>query len=193
MVVVVTIVVLAAASTAIILINIPDQGGTPNTSGVSSIFIIGNSTDILYPELMEATFELQGSEDWVVTANFLDNSESWENPEISDRTFSVTDEEVASISDALSVSLNLTHQSEDDRESISQSNAHIGFHIVISYSDGSWVSIWTLQTELGHILYKHGVGTPDLNMLDADLLTPISALDGLVEAVYIVFSENLDS
>ncbi|MFW9918027.1 MAG: hypothetical protein ACFFED_00345 [Candidatus Thorarchaeota archaeon] len=188
--VIATIVVLAVAASAIVLINIPDDDGSINTSGVSSITILANSTDIVYPELMEATFGIEGSE-WVVTANFVDDSEGWESPEIYDRTFSVTDDEVTSISDALSAGLNLTVQSEDNLTTILIAGDSIGFHMVITYNDGGWASIWTLQTEKGHILFKSGMGTPDLNMVDADLLEPVGAMNGLVTAIYTVFSNNL--
>ncbi len=190
--VIATIVVLAVATSAIILVNMPNNDIISNTSGVSSIFILANSTDIVYPELMEATFAIEG-EQWVVQANFVDDSEGWENPEIYDRTFSATDDEVSSINDALIASLNMTAQSEDNLTSILSSGAHIGFHIVVTYNDGRWVSIWTLQIESGSFLYKTGIGTPDLNMLDANLLEPVSALNGLVTAIHSVFSSNLNA
>ena len=89
--------------------------------------------------------------------------------------------------------MNLTTQSEDAILAIIESNANLGFNIVITYNDGGWVSIWTLLTETGHILYKSGVGTPDLGMLDASLREPVSALDQLVSAINDVFSNNLET
>ena len=191
--VIATIVILAVASSAIVLINLPNQENIVNTSGVNSIYIVGNTTDILYPELMEATFTYQNSEGWKVTANFVDDSEGWNNPEIYDRTFSVSNEEVNSINDALSTSLNLTSETEGDLNEILVEGVHIGYHIVITYNDGGWVVIWTLLTETGHLLYQSGIGNPDTSMNDAIFLEPISAMDGFVTAIYTVFSSNLNS
>ena len=190
--IIVTIVVLAVATSAIVLVNLPDDESQSTPSGVNYITILANSTDILYPELMEASFMSEEGQ-WVVTANFVDNSGGWESPEVYDRTFSASVEEIDSISEALWASINLTVQSEEDPNTILNSGASIGFHIVITYVDGSWIAIWTLLTETGHILYKSGVGTPDLGMDSAELLEPVSALDNLVSTVYSVFSNNLES
>ncbi len=191
--VIATIVVIAVASSAIVLINLPNQENSVNTSGINSIYIIGNTTDIIYPELMEATFTYQSSEGWEVTANFLDNSEGWDYPEIYDRTFSVTNEEVKSIDDALSASLNLTSETEGDLNEVLVEGVHIGYHIVITYNDGAWIAIWTLLTETGHLLYNSGVGSPNLGMNDATFLEPISAMDNFVAAINTVFSDNLNT
>lgn len=190
--VVATVIVLAVASTAFVLVNVLNPGESPSDSGITSIMILGNSSDILYPELMDASFEMQ-SNSWIVTANFLDDSGGWESPETYDRTFSVTNEEVISISNALWESVNSTSESEEQTDVVLEMWASIGFQIEITYGDGSWVCIWTLQTERGHILFNQGTGTPNPNMVDATVLEPIDALDGLVGAVYTVFEEHVGS
>ncbi len=190
-VVVATIIMIAVASGAMLLINTLDQDTLPNNSDVVSIYILGNSSDIVYPELMEATIEYNEEDGWSVTANFVDDSEGWENPETYDRTFSVTNDDIISLSDAFSAALNLTSPCEDDKESILQSDANVGFEVLITYSDGTWICVWMLQTESGHILFKSGTGSPDLGMLDADLLQPISAFDGFIDVVEDVFSTNM--
>lgn len=188
--VVATVIVLAVASTAFVLGNVLYPGESSSDSDIMSITIHGNTSDILYPELMDASFEIQ-SNSWIVTANFLNDSGGSENPEAYDRTFSVTNEEVISISDALWESLNSTSESEEQTDVVLEMWASIGYQIEITYSDGSWVCIWTLQTEKGHILFSQGTGTPNHNMVDATVLEPIEALDGLVREVYTVFDEHI--
>jgi hypothetical protein len=190
--VVATVIVLTVASTVLVFGNILNPGESPSESGITSIKILANSSDILYPELMEASFEIK-SNSWIVTANFLDDSEGWENPVAYDRTFSVTNEEVVSISDALWESVNSTSPSDDLIDAVLEMWASIGFQVEITYGDGSWVCIWTLQTQKGHILFSQGTGTPNLNMVDATVLEPIDALDGLVGAIYTVFASHLVS
>lgn len=186
-----TIVVLAVATSAVVLINLPGGSNGANTSGINRIEIIGNTTDILYPELMDATFAIVEGQ-WQVQANFVDDSEGWESPETYDRTFPVAAHEVDSIDDALVSSFNRTVQSQGNLTAILLSGAHIGFCMVVTYNDGGWISIWVLQIESGQFLYSTGVGTPNTNMLDASLREPVSALDDLVNAVHTVFSNNLN-
>lgn len=188
--VVVIVIVLVVASTAFVLGDVLYPGESPYDSGIMSITILGNTSDILYPELMDASFEIQLNS-WIVTANFLNDSGGWENPEAYDKTFSVTNEEVISISNALWESVNSTSESEEQIDVVLDMWGSIGFQIEITYSNDSWVCIWTLQTEKGHILFSQGTGTPNLNMVDATVLEPIHAIDGLVGAVYAVFEEHV--
>ncbi|MHA2145695.1 MAG: hypothetical protein ACXAB0_09605 [Candidatus Thorarchaeota archaeon] len=153
--------------------------------------ICGNSTDILYPELMEAFIVFQES-NWTVSANFVDDSEGWENPEIYDREFSVTPEEIEMINLRLHEGLNGTHPSEISPSVMLESNPHIGFGIEIMYTDGSWIYITTFQTDEGHIISNNGIDTIDRNLLSGTVLEPISALDSLVLAIHALFSNHLD-
>ena len=191
-VVVATIVLIAVASGTILLINTPDQDTLPNSSDVTSIYILGNSSDIVYPELMDVMIEYTEEDGWVVTANFVDDSEGWENPEIYDRTFSLTNDDVIPLSEAFSAGVNLTSPCEDDKDTILESNAHIGFQVLVTYADGTWSCVWMLQTESGHLLFNSGTGSPNQNMLDADLLQPVSAFNSFIDVVEQVFLDNMN-
>ena len=186
------LVVVGVSATAFLYIlnSSENQTNTPNTSGIESLRILGNSSDLIYPELMEAYF-YQEINEWLVSASFLDDSEGWENPELYERTFSVSDENVTAIDDVLKDSLSQTHASEDQVLSILDLNPHVGFGIEIIYTDGSWIYLCTFQTEKGHIIKKIGSGTLDTNLLDGTLLEPVAALEGLVTIIRAVISSNM--
>jgi len=186
-----TILVLAVTSTALFYFSSQSNNGNiSNTLNIASIMICGNSTDILYPELMEASVVFQDG-NWTILASFVDDSEGWENTEIYDREFQVTPEEVLSISLSLLEGLNSTYPSEISASELLETSPHIGFDIEITYTDGSWVYVTTFQVGDGYIISNSGTGTPDRNLLSGTVLEPISALDGLVETIYILFSNNL--
>jgi hypothetical protein len=186
-----TILVIAVSSTAFLYItSVPNDDNTSNTLDIASITVCGNSTDILYPELMDASLFFQDG-NWTVSASFVDDSEGWENPELYDREFTIASEEVMSISLSFLDGLNDTYPSEMSVSELLEPSPHIGFEIEIIYSDGSWVYVTTFQIGEGYIISNSGTGTPDRNLLSGSVLEPVSALDGLVEAIYTVFSNHL--
>ena len=140
---------------------------------------------------MEAFIIFEGS-NWTVSANFVDDSEGWENPEIYDREFLVTQEEIEMINLKLLEGLNGTYPSEISPTVLLENSTHIGFDIEIIYTDGSWIYATTFQTTLGHIISNNGADPIDKNLLSGTVLEPISALDSLVEAIYAVFSNHLN-
>jgi hypothetical protein len=188
-----TILVVAVSSTAFIyLSSLSNDSGITDTLNVASLMICGNSTDILYPELMEASLVFQEGT-WMISASFVDDSEGWENPELYEREFSVTPEEIENISLSLHEGLNGTYPSEISPSVVLESSPHIGFDIEITYTDGSWVYITTFQTGDGYIISNSGTGTPDKNLLSGAVLEPVSALNSLVAAIHILFSNHLDN
>ncbi len=165
---------------------------TGNTSGIATLSIMANSTDLLYPELAEASFVFLESDTWRVNANFMNDSVDWyDNLEIYDLDFVVTSEEVKSIDDALYEGLNKTSPSEISAMTLLEPGPHIWYDIEITYTDGSWIYITTFQTEIGHIITNNGTGTFDGNLLSGTVLEPLSALDRLVLAIYTIFSNHL--
>ena len=190
-----TILVVAISSTAFIyfssLSNDNDSDIT-NSLDIASLRICGNSTDILYPELMEAFLVFQEG-NWMVNATFVDDSEGWENPEIYDREFLVTPEEIEIISLSLLEGLNGTYPSEISPSVLLEPSPHIGFDIEITYTDGSWIYVVTFQTDQGHIISNNGTGTPNTSLLSGTVLEPLSALDSLVAAIHTMFSNHLDT
>jgi hypothetical protein len=187
-----TIIVVAISSAAFYYLSSPsNDSDITNSLDIASLRICGNSTDILYPELMEASLVFQEGT-WMISASFVDDSEGWENPEIYDREFAVTPEEVEIINLRLHEGLNGTHPSEISPSELLESNPHIGFDIEITYIDGSWIYATTFQTDQGHIISNSGTDTIDKNLLSGTVLGPISALDSLVAAIYTIFSNYLD-
>jgi hypothetical protein len=162
------------------------------TSEITSLTICGNSSDLLYPELAEASFVILEPGSWLVIAQFVDDSEGPEEPEIYDRNFTVISEDMKSISDALYGGLNQTRISEDSVQILSERSPSIWYDMEFTYADGSWVYIATFQTSPGYIIFNHGKGTPDRNLLNGTVLEPLSALDSLVSAIYAIFSNHLE-
>ncbi len=187
-----TLLVVAISSTAFLYISsLSNDSDITNSLDIASLNISGNSTDILYPELMYASFVFQEG-NWIISASFVDDSEGWENPEIYDREFSVTPEEVEIINLSFHEGLNGTYPSEISPSVLLESNPHIGFDIEITYTDGSWIYLTTFQTDLGHIISNSGIDTIDKNLLSGTVLGPISALDSLVTAIHALFSNHLN-
>jgi hypothetical protein len=188
-----TIVVVVISSTAVIyFFSLSNDSDITDSLDIASLRICGNSTDILYPELMEASIVFQGG-NWTISASFVDDSEGWENPEIYDMEFSVTPEEIEIINLRLHEGLNGTNPTEISPSVLLESNPHIGFDIEITYTDGSWIYVTTFQTDGGHIISNSGTDTMDKNLLSGTVLEPISALDSLVTAIHTIFSNHLDT
>jgi hypothetical protein len=165
---------------------------TRNASGIAALAILANSTDLLYPELAEASFVFLGDDIWQVNANFMNDSAGWyEYLETYDRYFTVTSEEIESIDNALYEGLNKTSPSESSALTLLEPGPHIWYQLEITYTNGTWIYITTFQTETGHIITNHGTGALDTNLLTGTVLQPLSALDCLVLAIYSVFSNHL--
>ncbi|MCK5389714.1 MAG: hypothetical protein KAJ36_04450, partial [Candidatus Thorarchaeota archaeon] len=85
-----------SSTTFFYISSLSNDSDITNSLDIASVRICGNTTDILYPELMDAYLTFQDG-NWMVSASFVDDSEGWENPEIYDIEFSVTPEEVEMI------------------------------------------------------------------------------------------------
>lgn len=157
-------------------------------SKVAYMHICGNSSDIVYCELMEATFTPIEPGAWWVEVLLLDDSGGPCEVTQSTETFTASSAEVNTINSALYDGLDQTYASEDMIQNL---DLQMGFALDIVYEDGTWISLLTLQSSVGHIVVMCGAGTPDRNLLGGDLLEPGSALDGLVAALNGLFVSHL--
>ncbi len=187
---VVTIIVAAVSVSALLHFSLSDNPNTSFSLDIASFRICGNSTDILYPELMDASLVLQ-EHSLMILASFLDDSEGFENPLLYEREFTVTPEEIENICLSLHEGLNHTYPSETSSLELLESSFNMGFEIEITYSDGSWVYVITVQVGEGYIMFNSGKGTPDRGLESCAVLEPVSALDGLVTTIYSVFTNHL--
>jgi hypothetical protein len=192
-VVVATIIIIGISAAAFLSMFNPGDSNVPlNTSRIGSLTICGNSSDLLYPELGEASFELLENGSWLVKANFMNDSvDSYENLVIYDRAFTITSEELESIDNALYDGLDQTYNSNETVLMLLESSPSIWYDIEILYTDGSWIYITVFQTEPGYIITNRGTGNYDGNLLVGTVLEPLSALDCLVSAIYTIFSNHL--
>ena len=169
---------------------------------ILAVRILGNSTDIVYPELMAALFVSNSTGEWIVSATFLNDSGAGP-PIIYDEHFLTTLAEVEDINNAIYDGLELTSPSAD---SIGDLPYSVGFGLDILYMDGTWIQLFTLQSPTGHIIFLNGTytGTPDTvnpfdpnyiqrdeNWLNGILLEPGTALNDLVATMYAVFDNHL--
>lgn len=159
-------------------------------SNVTSIEICGNTTDILYPELMDAKFAIQSPGEWLVTASFVNDSLGPYNLTTYDRTFITNTSEVENINTALYDALNLTYSSNDSITD-ALNNTSIAFDLLIYYEDGTWVHLCALLNAKGHILFNEGQGTADRNLLAGRVLESWFVLDKFIQAVNQVFTSHL--
>jgi hypothetical protein len=190
----------------------PDDGpsGTTLASFMESkapdilaVRILGNSTDIVYPELMAALFVANSTGTWIVHATFLNDSLGPGNITFYEEYFLSTIAEVVDINNAIYAGLALTSISPD---SIMDLLYSIGFGLDILYGDGTWIQLFTIQSPDGHIMFLNGTytGTPDTvdpfdsqfisrdeNWQNGILLEPVTALDALVMTVNAMFVNHL--
>ncbi|MFW9805222.1 MAG: hypothetical protein ACFFFK_00670 [Candidatus Thorarchaeota archaeon] len=191
-IVVATIIIVSVFTAAYLsMSNFSNPFITPNSSGIASLTICGNSSDLIYPELAEAYFVYIGNNTWLINANFVDDSYSYEQPEIYDRNFTITLEELKSIDNALHEGMNQTYSSNLTALVLLEPCPNIWYSVDIVYTDGSWISLTAFQTEPGYIIYNHGLGDFNPNLLNGDVLEPMSALDCFVLAIQAIFSNHL--
>jgi hypothetical protein len=171
-------------------------------SDVLAVQILGNSTDIVYPELMAALFVSNVTGAWIVSATFLNDSGPG-NPTPYEEYFLTTLAEVDDINNAIYAGLEATIPSAD---SLSDLYYSVGFGLDILYEDGTWIQLFTIQSPTVHIIFLNGTytGTPDTvnpfdpayiqrdeNWLNGILLEPGTALNDLVTTMYAVFDNHL--
>lgn len=191
-IVVATIIIIAVFAAAYLsLSNFDNPFITPNPSGITSLTICGNSSDLVYPELAEAFLVFLGNETWLVNAHFVDDSDSQDQPEIYDRNFTIASEELKSIDDALNEGLNQTYSSNITASALLEPSPSIWYSIDIVYTDGSWISLTAFQTEPGYIIHNSGIDDFDSNLLNGEVIEPLSVLDCLVLAIQSIFLNHL--
>jgi hypothetical protein len=171
-------------------------------SDILAVQIMGNSSDIVYPELMNALFLPLLSGNWNVSATFLNDTDPY-NIVFYNETFVTTLTEVENINTAIYDGLDNTVPSED---SISDLFFSVGFGLDILYTDNTWIQLFTIQSPTGHIMFLNGTytGTPnptdpfnpsiiqrDENWMNGILLEPGTALDDLVANINAVFVNHL--
>ena len=184
----VLVVILSAALFAFV-INSGDPAGPGTSATISSLTICGNSTDILYPELMEAEFAPAG-QDWFVTAKFLDDSQGSYNLSIYRHNFTMSGEELQGLLFPLSQGLASANASTVDSRTALGSSPSIAWLVDVSLTNGSWIYLTVLLTE-PYALLLLGEGPINHNLLDAVVLEPVSVFDPLVVAINAIFTNHL--
>jgi len=212
--------ILSAVIFSYMLVNDPSaNNGTEGRFGVSlsdymvdkssdilAMAILGNSSDIIYPELMYAVFIPQEAGTWLVKASLLDDSEGWYNLSIYEEEFYASVSEVEAINQALYGDLEYTTESQVSIYNVTGLGI-MGFGLDILYNDGTWIQLLTIQSGVGYMILLEGTyqNIPDttnpfgnnlgrdLNLLNGAVLEPGNALDNLILQMNQVFTNHLDN
>lgn len=176
------------------------------SSDILAMAICGNSSDIIYPELMYAEFIPQEAGTWLVRTTLLDDSEGPYNLSIYEEEFYASVSEVEAINQALYGGLEYTTESQVSIYNVTDLGI-MGFGLDILYNDGTWIQLLTIQSGVGYMIllegtyqsipdtanpFGHDLGR-DLNLLNGAVLEPGSALDSLILQMNQVFTDHLDN
>ncbi|MCK4279417.1 MAG: hypothetical protein KAW94_02460 [Candidatus Thorarchaeota archaeon] len=212
--------ILSAVAFAYMLVNNPSaKNGNSGRFGISladymvdkssnilAMAILGNSSDIVYPELMEAVLIPQEGGTWLVRTTLLDDSEGPYNLSICEEEFYASVLEVEAINHALYEGLKNTTESQVSIYDVTDLGI-MGFGLDILYNDGTWIQLLTIQSGVGYMILLEGTyqTTPDItnpfgyglgrdtNLLNGAVLEPGSALDNLILQMNHVFIVHLDN
>ena len=212
--------ILSAVAFAYMLVNNPSaKNGNSGRFGISladymvdkssnilAMAILGNSSDIVYPELMEAVLIPQEGGTWLVRTTLLDDSEGPYNLSICEEEFYASVLEVEAINHALYEGLKNTTESQVSIYDVTDLGI-MGFGLDILYNDGTWIQLLTIQSGVGYMILLEGTyqNTPDItnpfgyglgrdtNLLNGAVLEPGSALDNLILQMNQVFTDHLDN
>ena len=176
------------------------------SSDILAMAILGNSSDIVYPELMDAVFIPQDVGTWLVEVTLLDDSEGPYNLSIYEKEFYASVSEVEAINQALYGGLENTTKSQVSIYNVTDLGI-MGFGLDILYNDGTWIRLLTIQSGVGYMILLEGTcqNIPDatnpfgydlgrdLNLLNGAVLEPGSALDSLILQMNQIFIDHLDN
>ena len=176
------------------------------SSNILAMTILGNSSDIVYPELMEAVLIPQEDGTWLVRTILLDDSEGPYNLSIYEEEFYASVTEVEAINQALYGDLENTIESQVSIYNVTDLGI-MGFGLDILYNDGTWIRLLTIQSGVGYMILLEGTyqNIPDTtnpfgydlgrdtNLLNGAVLEPGSALDSLILQMNQVFTDHLNN
>ena len=186
-------------------VSLADYMGN-KSSDILAMAIVGNSSDIVYPELMDAVFIPQEAGTWLVKATLLDDSKGPYNLFLYEEEFYASVSEVEAINQALYGGLENTTESQVSIYNVTDLGI-MGFGLDILYKDGTWIQLLTIQSGIGYMILLEGTyqSIPDTtnpfsyelgrdtNLLNGAVLEPGSALDNLILQMNQVFTDHLDN
>lgn len=183
MAVVATLLIVGISATGLILALNSGGNGSPtgSTSQIASLLICGNTTDILYPELMDAEFIPLGSA-WFVDMSFVNDSDDPMNPDCFQQNGTISNGDLLALLEPLYTGIQSANTSETSAMAVLEDSPHIAWTFDLTFTNGTWVYLTVLLTE-PFILYLSGAGTPNHNLLDAVVLEPPSVFDTLASAI----------
>jgi hypothetical protein len=182
-----------------------ENGGSTNDTGIVFISVIGNSTDIVYPELGEAQFMPAGVGGWEIVVEMVDDSQGFESVRVYSSAFNAGNEGINQIRSALFLALNGSLVSERTAYDLLNANASIGFLVDMIFDDNTWIHVYTFQGQTEFLLlngsytgtfdpqaeYPIWSITRDTNMLDGICLESVFLLDSFVDTLDAFFSKYL--
>ncbi|MFW9913919.1 MAG: hypothetical protein ACFFEU_15675 [Candidatus Thorarchaeota archaeon] len=205
MILVVTVAGLFLAYPLLVGLGNGGDGNSTNDTGILFISVIGNSTDIVYPELGEAQFMPVGLGGWEIDVEIVDDSQGFESVSVYSSTFNAGNEEINQIRSALFLALNGSLVSERTAYDLLNANASIGFLVDMIFDDNTWIHVYTFQGQTEFLLlngsytgtfdpqaeYPIWSITRDTNMLNGICLESVFVLDTFADTLYAFFSKYL--
>ncbi|MFW9804807.1 MAG: hypothetical protein ACFFFC_19280 [Candidatus Thorarchaeota archaeon] len=181
------------------------DGNSTNDTGIVFISVIGNTTDIIYPELGEAQFMPVDLGGWEIDVEMVNDSQGFENVSVYSSTFNADNEEINQIRSALFLALNSSLLSGRTAYDLLNANASIGFLVDMIFDDNTWIKVYTFQGQTDFLLlndsytgtFDHQAEFPiwsinrDTNMLNGICLESVFVLDSFVDILRTFFSNYL--
>ena len=181
------------------------NGGSTNNTGILFISVLGNTTDIIYPELGEAQFMPASVGGWEIDVEMVNDSQGFENVSIYSSTFNASNEEINQIHSALFLALNGSLVSERTAYDLLNASFSIGFLVDIIFDDNTWIQVYTFQGQTEFLLlngsytgtFDYQAESPiwsisrDTNMLNGICLESVFILNPFVDTLHEFFSNYL--
>ncbi|MFX0053927.1 MAG: hypothetical protein ACFFAX_12090 [Promethearchaeota archaeon] len=181
------------------------NGRSTSETGIVYISVIGNTTDIVYPELGQAKFIPESIGGWSIDVEMVNDSEGFENVSVHQISFTASNEEINQIRSALFLALNGSLVSERTTYDLLNANVSIGFLVDMIFDDNTWIHVYTFQGQTEFLLLNGSyTGTfdyqtefptwninRDTNMLNGICLESIDVLDSFVDTLHAFFTSHL--
>ncbi|KXH77313.1 MAG: hypothetical protein AM326_05330 [Candidatus Thorarchaeota archaeon SMTZ-45] len=176
-----------------------------NEIGILYISILGNSSDIVYPELGGANFKPDSLGGWSIQVEMVNDSEGYENVNVYASSFTASNDDVTQIYNSLFHGLNISLVSTRTTIDLLNSNASIGYLVDIIFDDNTWIHVYTFLGQNEFLLlngtytgtFNYQAEFPawsisrDTNMLNGICLESISVLDPFENTLHRFFANYL--
>jgi hypothetical protein len=187
-----------------LLIGLGNSESASDT-GIVYISVLGNSTDIVYPELGQGNFVPANLGGWTIEVEMVDDSEGYESVNVYTRSFTASNEDINQIHNTLLQALSSSLVSERTTLNLLNTNASFGFLVDMIFDDNTWIHVYTFQGQTEFLLlngtytgtFDHQAEFPtwtisrNTGMENGICLESVSVLDSFVDTIHAFFTNHL--